>query len=1431
MRRGKGKAESLDRQGPQVEVSNTGDARATNASTAITGARTPTGADCNPTKETASVDGSGSANAANGSVAISGYVAGDVKVVHQPAPNASISWPAHTGHLPRELRPLFGREAEVAEVLETLKAPGSEGHASVVVTGPPGIGKSVVALHLSRLVADEYPDGQFHIDLALSAGEGGAADIALEVLHALRPADTQLPEGRAQQLALLRTILSQSRVLLLVDDVKSEQGLLEVLHMDGPFALVCTSRAKLSGLSGLVRLVGLEPLPIQHGEELVRAVAGADRLTDAHVSALARACAGHPLSLHIAAAHLARRPRVSVDRYLEQITSPERGVQALTAGQTALKPVLERSFAELDSGQSDLFSTLGALPHMSLTVDVIAAATKPAPLQELDSEYTDEMADLLDSLFELSLIEQIDEERFVLHEILHRFARHKSSASPAEHQMAIIQNACHMLTARVQSATESIGFTDKDAMVPAESNADALRMLDADRPGSIALVESACQHRLWDTLVLLSSKLTGFLRLGSHWGDLDRIYQCVLEAGKQSGNPDWSATALHNRAAVAAHLGESQRAADLYYRCAETAQESDDPAHLFLAQLSLGTLLINLGKAKDAIPYLRSGLPYWRAAEHRQALASALENLGQAYLATGRLTRAEHYLRNSRNVHLSDGSDNVVSSRSIISLLHNTGRPAEAAREAIQGIKRAQAVGSREWEAQALMDLAEAPTTERPESAPTQPLETALKIFRETGNIQGQVRALYRLGEQAAERADITQAVENLGECAQLADNIGDHEHASRALAYIASYHGGVGRFEEAEACFSGALDMARDTGTPAVVAQALQKRAEYLWHLGRVDETVDHLTEAAQHLADTEEKRALAQINAALGEALVVAGRWQEGARTLRSVVSVLSDHASRATRARATRALAILYSRRGLHTEAMSAITKALDECEKAGDTDGALQCRMALGGVYARNARWSPALEQYEGATRLAKERSDLHVLITAQSQAAVCRLHSGEAERAVAQMAKLVTVAERLGMQTVQIALQTNLGTYRATAGDYLSAAAAYRTALGLGEQAGDRPMRATCLLNLARAEHQLGDTADSCSHARQAFALHHDLCNWLEAGMALVHLGALHQEATPDSVPTLQELLGDAQPVDSRVFEALRSLASRGAQHTVEEAASQPSDEAYLPHMRKINASESVLKAMDQFDLGPIIMRFGASRQTCAVCELSIDETGEAELLYLQHPEIDHPLLRLAHPHCHLSEVIHLDGPAPKQPCEGAEAECILFAGDQAGVIIDWYGGWGSLNGSRRIEDLALKLFRDASFINLQSMLDVEDSQNLDFRDIPAVTDAGVQARLEDNKLSITSPVGPLLTSVPLNFYAHWYEKARRGSLTVIVGRNLQGMAADDPTYLVHAMARGETVGANIPLTVVRPRRNSPCPCRMRSGRKFKHCCGKRNMLT
>ena len=98
-------------------------------------------------------------------------------LAHDPAIAAVPVARRRRGNLPAPSTSFVGREDELGQVAALLHE-----HRLVTLTGPPGVGKSRLALETARSLEHEFPDGIWLVDFARA---GGAADAVRLLAHAV----------------------------------------------------------------------------------------------------------------------------------------------------------------------------------------------------------------------------------------------------------------------------------------------------------------------------------------------------------------------------------------------------------------------------------------------------------------------------------------------------------------------------------------------------------------------------------------------------------------------------------------------------------------------------------------------------------------------------------------------------------------------------------------------------------------------------------------------------------------------------------------------------------------------------------------------------------------------------------------------------------------------------------------------------------------------------------------------------------------------------------------------------------------------------------------------------------------------------------------------------------------------------------------------
>ncbi|MFE4001765.1 BTAD domain-containing putative transcriptional regulator [Nocardioides sp. YIM B13467] len=245
---------------------------------------------------------------------------------------------------------LIGRDAELAMLTAGL---GESGGAAVLVTGPAGSGKSALALTAAARLADDFPDGQLYADLHGVSGEAvDPGTVLRRFLRSLGLSGQQIPTDAADAAALLRSELSDRRMLIVLDSVDSPGQVIPLLPGLGATRTILTSRHRLPALAGTIdlgRQIHLGELSTDASVHLIGVIVGHERVAAAPRASesLALACGRLPLALRIAAARLLSRPEWSIETYADRLSESSHRLAELAVGEVSVAASLEISYAAM----------------------------------------------------------------------------------------------------------------------------------------------------------------------------------------------------------------------------------------------------------------------------------------------------------------------------------------------------------------------------------------------------------------------------------------------------------------------------------------------------------------------------------------------------------------------------------------------------------------------------------------------------------------------------------------------------------------------------------------------------------------------------------------------------------------------------------------------------------------------------------------------------------------------------------------------------------------------------------------------------------------------------------------------------------------------------------------------------------------------------
>lgn len=712
-------------------------------------------------------------------------------------------------NLPREVADFTARGEEL-ELLIRLTREMTSACVIASIEGPPGIGKTALALHAAHRIGDSHTD-RIYLRLRDSDHHAIDVDTALEMLLQITGVPAHhIPSGVQARGAAWRDRLARRRVVLVLDDAASNDQVRWLLP-GGPSLVIITSRRRLSGLDSAVH-VPLAPLTPTQAIDLFARITGvgtgphapdADTIAD-----LVRLCGYSPLAIRLVAARLLTHPSWTVAHVLHRIRDGHR-LGELRADDRSVQSAIEQSDRELPAAARAALRRLSVHPTGEMSRAVAAAMVGSAPA-EADR--------VLDTLIDNCLLDEPGTHLLRMHDLIRDYAAEACPPGEQATALAELLDFYRRVAEIAETAVTAGSGPDTAERIAARAQ------LRADHFVILAAARAGMSQRPAELARLAEPLATQLDRWGD-FADATAIHTTAARYWERVGEPAGRARALTDLARALWRTGRLAEAQSTTRRAARLFGSADDRLGLADTADLTGLIHCHTGDFTAALGEHRRAVDAYRELGRTRRQAGALSHQGVAQSHVGAnqaaLTSLHAALALSTSVGDSLGRRDVLNNIGAVHALLGDFRTALDYFQ--QCLDLTQASGGPQAEAVLLANIGELQYDlgqyDNALDAATRAAEACQRLgdrrgFADAGNGIG--NACLALGRPArALRAhEASRAV---------AQQIDDHHELSRSWCGLGAAHLAMGQHTDALAAYRTAAHLAADSHEPLIAAHAIE--------------------------------------------------------------------------------------------------------------------------------------------------------------------------------------------------------------------------------------------------------------------------------------------------------------------------------------------------------------------------------------------------------------------------------------------------------------------------------------------------------------------------------------------------------------------------------------------------------------------------------
>jgi DNA-binding SARP family transcriptional activator len=723
-----------------------------------------------------------------------------------------------------------GRHGELA----LLTAEHGDSPRVAVLEGMPGVGKTALALHAARLVADQYPDGMLY--LSLHSREPGnrwlePAEALYQLLRMLSVPATQIPDASGERAALWRAQLSRRRAVVILDDAVRLDQIRPLMPAAGRCLIMITTRRRLPELEG-ARTLTLDVLPVDDSVSLFQRIAGQDLAADpGQVATAVRLCGRLPLAIQLTAGRVAGDSPAGLAGLIDELSQAPGQLGGTGAASPEVMAAFDLTYRALEPDHQRFFRRLGVSPCTDISLHA-AAALGDSTLAEAEKA--------LITLLDHHLLARAPGGQYRFHDLIRGYAAVRAVRDDPESQRR--QAVSRLLDYYLDTADRAdrvlhrfrrrgrVLVTQRPAVQPAVGTPDdASDWLEAEWRSVLEAAQHAGRHEWKRTCADLTHVLADFIDISAYWDDAIAAHTMALQASRDLADPARIAQACLELSAVSQQTGRHEAALPLAEEAAVIYRSLGDRQGEGAALDLIGMAHARSARPREALAYFHEARILFGAADDQHGVATTMGHSGITCWHLGRYPEALSHLNEALALYRQVGDR-----RGEAKTLNNLGRIQLYCgyhRDALGALNGSlvifQEIGGALNQAILYHNIGSVHHYKGSYEEALASCRRGLAIYREIGDLPDQADVLNDIGAIYYSAGCYDEALIHHQQARSIAEEIGNLAHQLTALRRTADIYRGCGQYAESFEHYYTALRLAREIGDPYEEAKILEGIAE----------------------------------------------------------------------------------------------------------------------------------------------------------------------------------------------------------------------------------------------------------------------------------------------------------------------------------------------------------------------------------------------------------------------------------------------------------------------------------------------------------------------------------------------------------------------------------------------------------------------------